>query len=168
MPVFLRWRAGTNFTPGAWTLGAKYRWVNAIAVVWVGLCVVIFSLPFTPAAVPWNDEFDWSALNYAPLTVGGLILAVWLWWVLDAKNKYTGQVQDIAFDEGMGITEVEPVDGASGPDGAAGAHDGLGLGQLRRAAHKRLPAFVLARAPVVVLLRLDRAVDRQQLGRVRQ
>src|SRR4029453_745468 len=51
MPVFLRWRAGANFTPGAWTLGAKYRWVNAIAVVWVALCVVIFSLPFTPAAV---------------------------------------------------------------------------------------------------------------------
>ena len=79
MPVYLRLRGG-NFTPAWWTLGAGYRWVNTIAVVWVALCVVIFSLPFTPAAVPWNDEFDWSALNYAPLTVGGLFLAVWLWW----------------------------------------------------------------------------------------
>jgi hypothetical protein len=78
--------------------------------VWVALCVVIFSLPFTPAAVPWNDEFDWSALNYAPLMVGGLFIAVGLWWVIDAKNKYKGPVRTIAFDEGMGITEEEPVD----------------------------------------------------------
>jgi amino acid transporter len=110
MPVYLRLRAGANFTPGVWTLGGRYRWVNTIAVVWVALCVVIFSLPFTPAAVPWNDEFDWSALNYAPLTVGGLILAVWIWWEAGAKNKYKGPVQTISFDEGMGITEEEPVD----------------------------------------------------------
>jgi amino acid transporter len=106
-PVLLRLRAGSNFTPGAWTLGGRYRWVNTIAVVWVALCVVIFSLPFTPAAVPWNDEFDWSALNYAPLMVGGLFIAVGLWWVIDAKNKYKGPVRTIAFDEGMGITEEE-------------------------------------------------------------
>ena len=109
-PVYLRLRAGSDFTPGAWTLGGRYRWVNTIAVVWVALCVVIFSLPFTPAAVPWNDEFDWSALNYAPLMVGGLFIAVGLWWVLDAKNKYKGPVRTIAFDEGMGITEEQPVD----------------------------------------------------------
>src|ERR671931_1407007 len=53
-PVFLRWRAGKNFTPGAWTLGKKYKWMNLMATAWVGICVVVFSLPFTPAAVPWN------------------------------------------------------------------------------------------------------------------
>ena len=110
MPVFLRLRAGADFTPGAWTLGGRYRWVNTIAVVWVALCVVIFSLPFTPAAVPWNDEFDWSALNYSPLMVGGVFIAVGIWWVAGAKNMYKGPVQTIAFDEGMGITEEEPVD----------------------------------------------------------
>ncbi len=85
-PVYLRLRAGDNFTPGAWTLGAKYKWVNTIAVVWVGLCVIIFSLPFTPAAVPWNDEFTWSAVNYSPLMVGGVFILVGLWWILGAKN----------------------------------------------------------------------------------
>jgi amino acid transporter len=109
-PVYLRLRAGDRFTPGSWNLGARHRWINTIAVIWVGLCVVIFSLPFTPAAVPWNDEFDWSALNYAPLMVGGVFIAVWIWWVAGAKNKYTGPVQNIHFDEGMGITEEKPTD----------------------------------------------------------
>jgi amino acid transporter len=109
-PVYLRLRAGDKFTPGAWNLGGRHRWINTIAVVWVVLCVIIFSLPFTPAAVPWNDEFDWSAVNYAPLMVGAVILAVGIWWVAGAKNKYTGPVQNIHFDEGMGITEEEPAD----------------------------------------------------------
>ena len=114
-PVYLRLRAGDKFTPGSWTLGSKYRWINTIAVVWVALCVVIFSLPFTPAAVPWNDEFDWSALNYAPLMVGGVFIAVWIWWAVSAKNKYTGPVQNIHFDEGMGITEEKPTDTTEPP-----------------------------------------------------
>jgi hypothetical protein len=75
-PVYLRLKAGDSFQPGSWTLGAKYKWVNKIAVAWVAISVIIFSLPFTPAAVPWNDEFDWSELNYAPLMVGGVFLAV--------------------------------------------------------------------------------------------
>ena len=114
-PVYLRLRAGDSFQPGAWTLGAKYKWMNKIAVGWVAISVVIFSLPFTPAGVPWNDEFDWSALNYSPLMVGGVFLAVGLWWILGAKNKYTGPVQTISFDEGMGITEEEPAGGDEPP-----------------------------------------------------
>jgi amino acid transporter len=105
MPVYLRWRAGDNFEPGAWTLGAKYKWMNPAAFTWVFLCVIIFSLPFTPAAVPWNDEFDWSAVNYAPLTVGGLFILVGLWWVIDAKNKYHGPVRNLEMGEGMEIVE---------------------------------------------------------------
>ena len=114
-PVYLRLRAGDSFQPGSWTLGAKYKWMNKIAVGWVAISVVIFSLPFTPAGVPWNDEFDWSALNYSPLMVGGVFLAVGLWWILGAKNKYTGPVQTISFDEGMGITEEEPAGGDEPP-----------------------------------------------------
>ncbi len=52
IPVFLRWRMGDAFEPGPWTLGAKYSWVNLIAIVWVTLCVIIFCLPFTPAGRP--------------------------------------------------------------------------------------------------------------------
>ena len=36
MPIYLRWRMGDAFEPGAWKLGSKYRWINPVAVVWVG------------------------------------------------------------------------------------------------------------------------------------
>jgi amino acid transporter len=115
-PVYLRLRKGGDFEPGAWTLGPRYRVINTIAVVWVAICVVIFSLPFTPAAVPWNDEFDWSAVNYAPLMVGGVIIAVGLWWVLSAHKTYTGPVRTIEFTgEGMGIAEETPIEPSDQP-----------------------------------------------------
>ena len=56
IPVFLRWRMGDAFEPGPWTLGKKYKWINPAAVIWVAICVVIFSLPQAPAGVPWNDD----------------------------------------------------------------------------------------------------------------
>jgi amino acid transporter len=107
-PVYLRLRAGDKFEPGAWNLGGKYRWMCTIATIWVILCVIIFSLPFTPAAVPWNDGFKWSALNYAPLMVGGLFIAVGIWWLAGAKHKYHGPVRTIQFDAAAGVVEDEP------------------------------------------------------------
>ena len=82
IPIFLRWRIGDAFKPGPWNNGPKYRWMNLAATIWVGIITVIFCLPFTPAGVPWNDDFAWSSVNYAPLTVGGLILAVGIWWLV--------------------------------------------------------------------------------------
>jgi amino acid transporter len=108
IPVYLRLRAGDTFEPGAWNLGGKYRWMCTVAVIWVTLCVIIFCLPFTPAAVPWNDEFTWTALNYAPLTVGGLFLIVGIWWLAGAKDTYHGPVRTIQFDAAAGVVEDEP------------------------------------------------------------
>ena len=48
IPIFLRWRMGDAFEPGPWTLGKKYKWMNAFSVFWVGLITIIFCLPFTP------------------------------------------------------------------------------------------------------------------------
>ncbi len=57
IPVFLRWRQGDAYERGPWNLGEKYKWINPIAIIWVVLCVIIFSLPFVPAAVPGNEDF---------------------------------------------------------------------------------------------------------------
>jgi len=95
IPVFLRWRVGDAFVPGPWTLGKKYKWVNLAATIWVGLCVIIFSLPFSPAGVPWRDEFDAKYANYAPLTVGAVFLVVGIWWLVSARKTFTGPVKSI-------------------------------------------------------------------------
>jgi amino acid transporter len=121
MPVYLRLRAGDSFVPGGWTLGAKYKWMCTVSVVWVILMVIIFSLPFTPAAVFGSDEFDWKAVNYAPLMVGALFIAVGIWWLLGAKNTFKGPVRTIEWDEGAGIVEEEPVETEEPPPAAAPA-----------------------------------------------
>jgi amino acid transporter len=103
MPVYLRWRMGDAFEPGPWTLGAKYKWINPAAIIWVAICVVIFCLPFTPAAVPWRDEFDWKYVNYAPITVGAVLLIVGVWWTVSAKHTFKGPVRTVEFDDGAGV-----------------------------------------------------------------
>ena len=98
IPIYLRLRQGDQFEVGPWNLGNRYRWINRIAIVWVAITVVIFFLPFGPAGVPWFDEFDLPAFNYTPL-VAVIGLLVWIWWVVDAKNRYTGPVRTLEEDE---------------------------------------------------------------------
>jgi amino acid transporter len=95
LPVFLRWRMGGRFEPGVWNLGRHYRWINLIAIVWVVLCVIIFCLPTSPDAVPWNHGFSWSDFNYAPLVTIVLALAVWVGWEAGAKNTFKGPVRTL-------------------------------------------------------------------------
>ncbi len=90
IPIYLRLRAGDKFESGPWTLGGKYRWMCTFSVIWVVIITVLFSLPTTPAAVPWSDEFSFSSLNYAPLMVGGLFVIVGIWWLLSARRTFTG------------------------------------------------------------------------------
>ena len=126
-PVFLRWRAGDSFEPRSWTLGAKYKWINPIAVVFVCLMFIILILPFSSLGVPWEDDFDWSFFNYSPLVVAVVLLGAGLAWVLGMKNRYTGPVRQIEFDEGMGITSEEPAP-AAGTDPGGGTARGPGPG----------------------------------------
>ncbi len=90
IPIYLRWRKGDSWVSGPWTNGKKYKWMNPFSVLWVGLITIIFILPTTPAGVPFSDDFQWKAVNYAPLVTGGVLLAVGLWWVLGAKRSFTG------------------------------------------------------------------------------
>jgi hypothetical protein len=105
IPVYLRWRMGDRFEAGPWTLGRKHRWINLIAIGWTAISVVIFSLPFVPAAVPGNEDFDWKAVNYAPIMVAVVLLAVGLWWILSARRTFTGPVRQIQFDDAAGIVD---------------------------------------------------------------
>jgi len=67
--------------------------------------------------VPWNSDFDATALNYTPLVIlVGLIVAVW--WAVSAKNRYKGPVRTIETDELGRVIEEEPP-APQPPSGAA-------------------------------------------------
>lgn len=105
IPIYLRWRLGDGFEAGSWTNGAKYKWMNPIAVAEIAVISVYFILPFTPAGVPWKDEFTWSSVNYAPILTIGTLTVLAIWWHLSAKKWFTGPKHTIdpavveAFDE---------------------------------------------------------------------
>jgi amino acid transporter len=93
IPIYLRWRVGSAFQHGAWSLGPHYRWINPIAVVWIGFITILFLMPTVPGGMPWNSGFDWNVVNYAPITVGGVLLAVGIWWLLSARHWFEGPVR---------------------------------------------------------------------------
>ncbi|GAA0938561.1 amino acid permease [Nonomuraea longicatena] len=90
IPIWLRLRMGDRFVPGPWTLGRKYKVMCWIAVIEIAVVCVYFVLPFVPAGVPGDAEFTWTAVNYAPIAVGVVLVAIGLWWVLSARKWFTG------------------------------------------------------------------------------
>ena len=95
IPIFLRWRQGTAFATGPWTLGKKHKWINLTAIIWVGLCVIIFCLPTTPAGVFGAKGFSWSSANYAPLVTIGVMALVTIWYAVSARKTFTGPIRTI-------------------------------------------------------------------------
>ncbi len=90
IPIYLRWRMGDSFEPGSWTNGSKYKWMNPLAVLEIAVISVYFILPFTPAGVPFNSDFTWASVNYAPILTLGTLLVLAVWWNLSAKKWFTG------------------------------------------------------------------------------
>jgi len=103
IPIYLRLRAGDSFKAGSWTLGKKYKWVNTIAVVWVVIGVVYFALPFGTFAIPGNEGYSVWYVNYAPIILGIIAIAITIWWYASAKKTFTGPVRTIEFDEAMHV-----------------------------------------------------------------
>ena len=58
--------------------------------------------------MPWRDEFDWKYVNYAPITVGIVVLVVGIWWLVSARKTFTGPVRNISFDDAAGVVEEKP------------------------------------------------------------
>jgi hypothetical protein len=112
IPVYLRLRQGAKFQAGPWTLGRHYKWINIGAIVFVILVVYALDIPTVPAGVPWNSGFQWTALNYSPLVlIVGLLVGIW--WLVDAKKRYTGPVRTI--DEAPMVDEAPEAGTAPAP-----------------------------------------------------
>ena len=105
IPIYLRWKAGDSFTPGGWTLGAKYKWMSIVAIVEIVVTSIIALLPTSFQGVPWNTGFAWRYVNYTILVVPGALLLLWLYWHASVKNWFTGPKTTINLPAGMSAAD---------------------------------------------------------------
>jgi amino acid transporter len=90
IPIYLRWKAGSAFKVGRWTLGNQYRWMAPLAVLEILLTSLVAMFPTSAGGAPWYDGFAWKFVNYTPLVVIGLLLILWIAWHVSVKNWFTG------------------------------------------------------------------------------
>jgi amino acid transporter len=121
VPIFLRWRAGDSFEKGAWSLGRHYKWINPIAFTWIVFIAILFIMPTVPSAIPWHSDFDWNVVNYAPITVAGLLVLAGGWWLLSARKWFKGPVVQGTEEELAQIEAGYEAPAPAPPTPAAGA-----------------------------------------------
>jgi len=105
IPIYLRWRAGDSFKQGSWNLGNKWKWMAPIAVAEIVIVSIYFILPTVPAGWPGNEDFALKFVNYAPIVLGGSMLALWIGWHVSAKHWFTGPKHTIDLPEGVSSAE---------------------------------------------------------------
>jgi amino acid permease (GABA permease) len=110
LPVYLRLR-DKDFQVGPWNLGRWSKPIGWISVVWVVIICIMFMLPTVYPITSLN-------FNYTVVAVVVVLGGATLWWVLSAKNWFTGPRPNVAGFGGavpssvdFGLpTQVVPVD----------------------------------------------------------
>jgi len=82
-PTFLRLRQGSSFQRGPWHLGRWSYPVGIIAVVWVVFITILFMLPTA-------SPIGWSNFNYTIVAVLVVIGFAGVYWLVSARNWFTG------------------------------------------------------------------------------
>src|SRR3954465_1077423 len=101
IPTFLRLRAGDRFQRGPWHLGRWSRPIGVIAVVWVVFITILFMLPTV-------SPIDASNFNYTPIAVLVVLGFAGIWWLVSAKNWFTGpRVQGTAEELAEAERDIE-------------------------------------------------------------
>ena len=95
IPIYLRLKAGDKFKVGVWNNGSKYKWMNTVAVAEIAIISVYFIMPFSPLGVPGAKDFNWTAVNYAPIVTGGALILLWIWWHLSVKKWFKGPISNL-------------------------------------------------------------------------
>src|SRR5207247_6502581 len=114
LPIILRLRAGESFERGAWHLGRHYKWIDWIAILWITFISIIFLAPAYFTGIPWNKGFDWNAVNYTIIMVGGAFLLFGGWYVLSAHKWFKGPIRQ-GSEEELGRIEAEYEPGKAAP-----------------------------------------------------
>jgi amino acid transporter len=96
IPIFLRWRMGDSFEVGAWNNGAKYKWMNLVAVIEIIVVSLYLMLPTVPGGNPFSDvKFEWKFVNYSPIVTLGALALLTIWWQVSAKKWFKGPIRNI-------------------------------------------------------------------------
>jgi amino acid permease (GABA permease) len=82
-PTFLRLRQGASFQRGPWHLGRWSTPVGVIACIWVVFITILFMLPTA-------NPIHWSNFNYTVVAVLVVIGFAGIYWLVSAKNWFTG------------------------------------------------------------------------------
>jgi amino acid permease (GABA permease) len=82
-PTFLRLRLGASFQRGPWHLGRWSYVVGIIAVLWVVFITILFLLPQA-------GPIGFKTFNYAIVAVGVVLGFATIYWLVSAKNWFTG------------------------------------------------------------------------------
>jgi amino acid permease (GABA permease) len=82
-PTFLRLRLGASFQRGPWHLGRWSYPVGIIAVIWVIVITILFMLPQA-------GPIGFKTFNYAVVAVGVVLGFSGIWWLVSARNWFTG------------------------------------------------------------------------------
>jgi amino acid permease (GABA permease) len=82
-PTFLRLRQGESFKRGPWHLGRWSRPIGIIAIIWVIFITILFMLPTVSPITVAN-------FNYTVVAVAAVVGFAGIWWLVSARNWFTG------------------------------------------------------------------------------
>jgi amino acid permease (GABA permease) len=82
-PTFLRLRQGDSFQRGPWHLGRWSRPIGIIAIIWVIFITILFMLPTVSPITTAN-------FNYTVFAVVAVVGFAGIWWLVSARNWFTG------------------------------------------------------------------------------
>jgi len=120
IPIAIRvFFAGNRFRRGPWHLGRLGRLIGAVGVGFVLLMLPILCLPSVTGKDLTPDLMNWTCLVY-----GAPMLAVMIWWVVDARRWFKGpkvNVEHAIYNVEPETTVVEGIVG--GEDGESPSED---------------------------------------------
>ncbi|KAJ6012094.1 hypothetical protein N7499_012936 [Penicillium canescens] len=103
VPICIRvFFVGNRFRKGPWHLGPFGPWIGGMGVSFVLLMVPILCLPSVTGSDLAPDLMNWTCLVW-----GAPMLAVTVWWVVDARRWFTGPVVNV--EHAIHAIEQEPV-----------------------------------------------------------
>ncbi|GAA5116911.1 amino acid permease [Pseudonocardia adelaidensis] len=137
LPIILRIKAAERFEKGAWSLGDHYKWIAPVSVAWIALVCVLFLMPLSPKGIPGAEDFSWESVNYAPITVFGALVLFGGWYLLSARNWFTGPVREAGSEEELQSIEKQL-------DAEAHRHTGPGAATAATAAAATATAVAVA------------------------